>query len=684
MAIADASRVQHQAMETGALAQSERLQPLLATLVAATRAVVGAETRDALLRSVVEVLAGHGAFAMAFTAADLDGDGWLEPIHCAGTGMDYVSGIRIAVADIPEGRGPAGTAIRSGHPVICTDIETDPMMAPWRDRALGYGLRSTASFPMRSRSLPTGVLSVYAPVAGAFGLEEAALMEDLAVTVGYAVDALEDRSERAAAEARGRESDAHLRGALDALTDAVSVLSPVRENGEIVDERIEYTNAAWRAVILGDPDAPDPIGKRLLEAFPSFADRLPHHRRVLETGEPFRAIMAAPRPDGDGWYDTEYVRYGDGVVAISRDVTAGHSAQAARAEADARFRQAMDHAPIGMCIATPDGSLLEVNAAMCEMLGRDQETLLGLHWRDFTHPEDVATDLANQVEVLAGRSNGYRILKRYLRADGGIVWADLSVGAVRDAGGDLLCLVGQLIDVTDQLAHEQSLRQSEERYRELVDELDAIVFVHDVPSGQRFVSANSEAITGYPVEQLIDPQFWREIVVNEDRERISNAWDDDSPTVTDLHYRLRRADGRVISVEERWRATSGPDGRPARWFAVTWDVTSRRQLEETVARTGRLEAVSRVTAAAAHDFGNVLMGIRIFHGYLSMATPPDDPRAEDIRAIGQAVERGTALTHQLLQIGREASDQAYAVAHGWSWRDAALRLLEVLAPMPAA
>ena len=73
----------------------------------------------------------------------------------------------------------------------------------------------------------------------------------------------------AAAEHDARSRDVHLREAFEALGDAVCILRAVRVAGVIVDETIEFTNRIWRAEILGDPDAPDPAGRRLLEAFPT-------------------------------------------------------------------------------------------------------------------------------------------------------------------------------------------------------------------------------------------------------------------------------------------------------------------------------------------------------------------------------------------------------------------------------
>ena len=84
------------------------------------------------------------------------------------------------------------------------DVLSDERMLPWRERYLAHGWRAGASFPLRSEALPGGVLNVYAPVAGAFGPDEAAVLEDLAATIGFALDALAEKAALEASEARYR------------------------------------------------------------------------------------------------------------------------------------------------------------------------------------------------------------------------------------------------------------------------------------------------------------------------------------------------------------------------------------------------------------------------------------------------------------------------------------------------
>ena len=97
-------------------AEAGRLRAFLDTMVSTTRAVVAASDRAALLSGACSALVAHGSFVMAWIGADEDGDGWLERLAVAGDASGYTDGLRVSTLDIPEGRGPTGTAVRTGEP----------------------------------------------------------------------------------------------------------------------------------------------------------------------------------------------------------------------------------------------------------------------------------------------------------------------------------------------------------------------------------------------------------------------------------------------------------------------------------------------------------------------------------------------------------------------------------------
>jgi two-component system sensor histidine kinase UhpB len=118
-------------------------------------------------------------------------------------------------------------------------------------------------------------------------------------------------------------------------------------------------------------------------------------------------------------------------------------------ESEQRFRLAFDHAPIGMTLVAPDGRFLQVNRALCELLGYTEQELLDRTFQVITHPDDLDADLALVRQVLAGEIERYSMEKRYFHKQGHVVWILLHVSLVRDDGGEPLYFVSQIKDITE-------------------------------------------------------------------------------------------------------------------------------------------------------------------------------------------------------------------------------------------
>jgi len=200
-----------------------RLRMLLDAMVATIGVVVAASDRHALLDGACRALVVSGPFEMVWIGADESGAGWLERLAVAGDRAHYTDGIRVATTDVAEGRGPTGTAARTGRPFICRDVALDARMLPWREQLARAGFKSSAAFPLHSQSLPSAVLTVYAAVPGAFDREEAGVLERLADAIGLALDALAGRAEREQALQARSASEERYRLLIESAVDGILV-----------------------------------------------------------------------------------------------------------------------------------------------------------------------------------------------------------------------------------------------------------------------------------------------------------------------------------------------------------------------------------------------------------------------------------------------------------------------------
>jgi diguanylate cyclase (GGDEF)-like protein/PAS domain S-box-containing protein len=132
------------------------------------------------------------------------------------------------------------------------------------------------------------------------------------------------------------------------------------------------------------------------------------------------------------------------------------------------FDASFDAAVIGKAVVAVTGHFIRINTSLANMLGYAHDELTGVHFGEFTHPDDIEADLDLFEEVMRGEREGYQLEKRYVRADGGVLEVLLSATCVRDETGRPARFISEIVDLTERNQAKRDLQEANARLRKLV------------------------------------------------------------------------------------------------------------------------------------------------------------------------------------------------------------------------
>ena len=315
------------------------------------------------------------------------------------------------------------------------------------------------------------------------------------------------------------------------------------------------------------------------------------------------------------------------------------------------FRQIFQEAPIGMAVVGLDEKFLQANAKLCQMVDYSESELRDRTPLDITHADDVAfsREIANTI-LKDGSHN--RVEKRYIRKDGGIVWAARTGNVMRDEAGKPRHFLIMVEDISKRKRAEEAVRDSEERYRLLFETNPYPVWVYD-PETLSFLAVNQAAIDcyGFSREEFLSMKI-KDIRPPED---VAALLDDVSQSSSETtSWRHRKKNGAVIDVEITARPISF-NGKQARLVLVN-DVTARlrgeRALEQAkeeadCANKAKSEFLSRMS----HELRTPLNAILGFGQLLERQNPTPTQRNR-IQHVINAGRHLLGLINEVLDISR--------------------------------
>lgn len=266
-------------------------------------------------------------------------------------------------------------------------------------------------------------------------------------------------------------------------------------------------------------------------------------------------------------------------------------------ESEARFRAAFEQTAVAMSITDMHGKWLNLNPVYTKMLGYTREELLQKDFRQITHPEDRSDDIEIVKKITSGELEEFTKEKRYLHKDGSVVWGRVHLSVIKDNQGKPQNIIATIEDITVRKQAEKALKESEQRFRMLADNIPNLCWMADGEGWIYWYNSQWYEYTGTTPEQM-EGWGWQSVHDPEILPFVVEKWKTSLQNVEpfEMVFPLKGADGefrpfltRVVPVQ------TGEEATP-QWFGTNTEITNLRNAEAKLQyQNSLLEALQEVS-----------------------------------------------------------------------------------------
>jgi PAS domain S-box-containing protein len=343
-----------------------------------------------------------------------------------------------------------------------------------------------------------------------------------------------------------------------------------------------------------------------------------------------------------------------GFLAIQHDITERKLSEAALRESEERYRKLVEFSPDAIGILS-EGKIVFINVAGAKLHGAvNPEQLIGKPVIDFIHPEYQKLAKERIQQMIEEGKNVSSIEEKFIKLDGSIIDVEVISMPFTYKGKPGIQVI--IRDTTDRKRAEEALKQSEEKYRMLIDNIQDGVFI--IQDGKiQFANEASARMAGYIVGEVIGKDF-REFVAPEDLEIVAERNQrrhagEDAPH--EYEFRVLHKDGKTRVLVNMNVGLITYRGRVASMGTVK-DITEKKKLESQLLRAQRMESVGTLASGIAHDINNVLTPIMLSQELLrEKLTDEESQRLLD--TIERSTKRGANLMKQVQSFAKGAEGE---------------------------
>ena len=345
------------------------------------------------------------------------------------------------------------------------------------------------------------------------------------------------------------------------------------------------------------------------------------------------------------------------ILTFAIDVTKRKEDEEALRESEELYRTAVESTNDGISIVQ-DGKYVYANPKLLQTIGREKDGLIGLPLGIYTHPDDRDLIWKRYDARVHTTPEPYSYDMRVIKPDGTVITININSVSIRYKGRP--AVISFILDITERKKAEEALRQSEEKYRTIIESIEDDYFETDLNGTITFVNKPCDW-TGRSREELIGMNY-RQYTSPEMAAKANAAfkqiYQDGRPArITD--YQVFHKNGGLCYLEMSVSLIRDTLGNPVGFRGISRDVTDRlrmdeerKKLTEQLYQAQKMEAIGTLAGGIAHDFNNLLMGIQGYASIMLLEIDAAHPYYDQLKAIQTLVQSGASLTKQLLGFAR--------------------------------
>lgn len=465
------------------------------------QSIVRIKDQNVLLNEICRLIVEEGGYYLAWVGMALDDEfKSIKPVAQYGFNKGFLEKAKISWGNNKYSTGPAGKSIKHAEITLVRNLIDEPDFETWKEEALERKYNSAISLPLFVEEKVVGCLSIYSSEIEAYDKNEIDLLQELAGDISYYLESLKTKKEKEKALKKLKKSEEKLKNIINNAPFGAHSYE-INNQGNLI-----FVNANKSAERILNINHKVLFGKTVKEAFPGLKNSsLPdiYYEIALKGGSHNETKVNYHKGQIDGIFEINAVNTGKNKMTVFfRDITESKKAEMALKESELKYRNIFENSGEGIYQSTAEGRYIQVNPAMAHMLGFESAESLLNEVDDiskiYVNPNDrkkLKTYLENEDAV-----NDYHI-EIFLK-NGQKAWASITEKTIRDENEEILYYEGIARDITKKKIIEDSLRESEEKYQDILKTSNEGIWSLDEDFNTKFVNSKMAQMLGYEISDM--------------------------------------------------------------------------------------------------------------------------------------------------------------------------------------